>query len=294
MVSKEQLKKLRDKNIVTAKAACKAAVQKEHCIIAAIETIKTMEQTINRLARRCRSWYALYDPETEYTTEEHEALLSTILSNKKRSSTMGADLSKADQEPIKHLAKQIINLYEEQQKLETYIAETLQSLAPNTAAIAEPKITAKLFVHSGSLKGLAMMPASAIQLLGAEEAFFRFKQDRGRCPKHGLIINHPLVTAARKQDRGKIARTLAAAISKTAKVDYFGGDEYYGYKLREALEKKCQEIKKRKIKVREKPKELSRREKLQAARDKVKKEKKNRVAREYGDQRQLNTRKRRT
>ncbi len=234
-----QLQKLRDRNIVEAKAACKDAVRKEHYISAAIEAIKTMEQTLNYLVNRCRLWYALYDPETEHTIQNNEELMALVAKDKKKMvSMMGADLSKVDREPIIQLAWHIGQLYKENETLELYVEKTVLSLAPNTAAVAEPKIAAALIAHAGSLKNLAFLPASTIQILGAEQAFFRFKQQHGRCPKHGVLIHHPFVVKAKIHDKGKKARSLAAAISKAAKMDYFGKDEYYGYKLREKLEMK--------------------------------------------------------
>jgi nucleolar protein 56 len=242
MAKQLTLKQLRDKNIVLAKEACKAAVQKEHLIIAAVDTVETIEQTLNHLAKRCRRWYALYNPEAEHEIEDHQALIHAIIEQKERKAkTMGADISNIDQLPIVSLAKKIAQLHKEKESLETYLEKTMQGLAPNLTAIADARVAASLIAHAGSLKRLALLPASTVQVLGAEEAFFRFKQGQGRCPKHGVIIAHPFVNAAKRNNRGKVSRALAAAISKCARVDYFGGDEYYGYQEREKLEKKIKQ-----------------------------------------------------
>ena len=47
------------------------------------------------------------------------------------------------------------------------------------------------------------------------------KNKRARCPKHGIIINHPFVGTAKHKDKGKAARHLASAISIATKVDFF-------------------------------------------------------------------------
>ena len=65
------------------------------------------------------------------------------------------------------------------------------------------------------------MPASTVQLLGAEKALFRYKKEGGKPPKHGVIFQHPLINKAPRKDRGKIARILATKISIAAKADVF-------------------------------------------------------------------------
>jgi nucleolar protein 56 len=74
---------------------------------------------------------------------------------------------------------------------------------------------------AGGMERLACMPASTIQLLGAEKALFRFKKEGGRPPKHGVIFQHPLINRAPRRNRGKIARILAAKIAIAAKADVF-------------------------------------------------------------------------
>jgi len=75
-----------------------------------------------------------------------------------------------------------------------------------------------------SLKHLAMLPASTIQLLGAEKALFRHIKTGSRSPKHGIIINHSIVQKAKRNEKGKAARMLADKLSICAKLDYFKGE----------------------------------------------------------------------
>jgi len=69
------------------------------------------------------------------------------------------------------------------------------------------------------MERLATMPASTVQLLGAEKALFRFKKEGGKPPKHGVIFQHPLINKASRKNRGKIARILAAKIAIAAKMN---------------------------------------------------------------------------
>ena len=81
------------------------------------------------------------------------------------------------------------------------------------------------------------MPASTIQILGAEKALFRHMKTGAKPPRHGVIVAHPLISRAPDKMHGKIARTLADKISIAAKVDYFRG-QFIGDKLRKELEVK--------------------------------------------------------
>ena len=116
-------------------------------------------------------------------------------------------------------------------------------MAPNTTHLLGGLLTAKLISHVKSVEKLATLPASTIQVLGAEKALFKHLRSKGRVkpPKHGYLFQHPKVSSAPKKLRGKIARTLAAKVALAAKVDAYGG-EFIGDKLRQAFEQRCEEV----------------------------------------------------
>ena len=66
------------------------------------------------------------------------------------------------------------------------------------------------------------MPASTIQVLGAEKALFRSLKTGSQPPKHGILFQHALVHAAPRWQRGKIARAIAAKAAIAARVDVHG------------------------------------------------------------------------
>ena len=66
------------------------------------------------------------------------------------------------------------------------------------------------------------MPASTIQVLGAEKALFRALKTGSNPPKHGLLFQHAVVHAAPRWQRGKIARAIAAKAAIAARVDVHG------------------------------------------------------------------------
>ena len=65
------------------------------------------------------------------------------------------------------------------------------------------------------------MPASTIQVLGAEKALFRSLKTGARPPKHGILFQHPLIHTAPKWQRGKIARAVASKVAIAARIDYY-------------------------------------------------------------------------
>ena len=104
---------------------------------------------------------------------------------------------------------------------ETYLESLMNELCPRTLKCATALIGARLIDRAGSLKRLAQLPSSTIQVLGAEKALFRHIKTGSKSPKFGVIFAHPNVSNAMGKDKGKAARKVASEISKTIKVDYF-------------------------------------------------------------------------
>jgi nucleolar protein 56 len=82
-------------------------------------------------------------------------------------------------------------------------------------------VGARIIAKAGSLSRLAVLPASTIQVLGAEKALFRALKTGTRPPKHGLLFQHPLIHAAPKWQRGKIARAVASKLAIAARIDVY-------------------------------------------------------------------------
>lgn len=130
---------------------------------------------------------------------------------------------------------------DEMVRLEKQIESDMQRVAPNTSMIVGSLIGARLISLVGGIERLAILPASTIQILGAEKALFRFKKEGGKPPKHGVIFQHPMINKAPRVIRGKIARILAAKIAIAAKADVFTKRDISD-NLKEDLEKRVKEI----------------------------------------------------
>jgi nucleolar protein 56 len=108
--------------------------------------------------------------------------------------------------------------------------------------VAGPEIAAKLIAHVGSLKRLAFLPSSTIQVLGAEKALFKhLKNRRIAPPKHGIIFQHAKISNSPKEVRGKIARALANKLALAARADAFSKN-FIAKQLKDDFEARCKEI----------------------------------------------------
>jgi nucleolar protein 56 len=240
-----KLADLRKKNLELAKKGVKDSVNPDIFIINAVNNVEELQKIINNLSKRLREWYSLYFPELDKKIAEHENFVKLVLKADKKElvkelklkDEMGAHFDKKDFEPILSLASIISDLVRESQILEDYLEKTMKVYCPNLTVLAGSLIGAKLLRGAGSLKKLAMMRSSTIQLLGAEKALFRHIRTGARPPKYGYLLQHQLVQKAKKSDKGRAARQLADKLFLAVRMDYFKG-EFIGDKLLKELEAK--------------------------------------------------------
>ncbi len=253
---------------LTRRKLRRAAEKRDLLAVQAIRAIDDIDKTINLYVARLREWYSLHFPELDELVREHLDYAKIVhelghrsnitVDNLKKlgfseekakriaeaaAKSMGADLSDFDIEYIKTLAGIILDLYKLRETLGEYIEAVMKEVAPNITALVGPKLGARLLSLAGGLENLAKLPASTIQVLGAEKALFRALRTGGKPPKHGVIFQYPAIHRSPRWQRGKIARALAAKLAIAAKVDYFTG-RFIGDKLKEELEKRIEEIKK--------------------------------------------------
>jgi len=265
----EYYSKLHEISISLTRRKVRKAVEKRDLFAAqGVRAIDDIDKTINLFMARLREWYSLHFPELDDLVREHrdyatlvyeiglrenyakdkllklgfsEGKASRIIEAAKKS--MGADITEFDIKPIQTLAGIILQLYKLRADIAQYIEEVMREVAPNVTALVGPLLGARLISLAGGLDELAKLPASTIQVLGAEKALFRALRTGGKPPKHGIIFQYPEIHRAPRWQRGKIARALAGKLAIAARVDAFTG-EYIGDQLKEALRKRIEEIKK--------------------------------------------------
>ena len=245
MQFKKRSKEFYDYDILRTKKGISESVKDDGLVIQAIRTIDALDKAANALCKRVREWYSLYIPEASEFIEDNEGFITAIIKKDKAElikelrvkDCMGSDLPKADTDQILVLASTIESLYVQKRENEVYIDSVMKKFCPNFLALTGALIGAKLLAQAGSFRSLMLMPASTVQLLGAEEALFRHIKTGSRPPKYGILLQHKIVNSVKKQEKGKVAKNIADKITIAVKVDYFKGD-FIGDKLYEALKKK--------------------------------------------------------
>jgi nucleolar protein 56 len=242
---KKYFKEFYNKNVEITKQKIKESVSEDGFIVNAISNINELDRATNTLIKRLREWFALYLPEYEHIMKSQEIFVQSVINKGKTElmkelnikETMGADLNDMHIQEIQLLAKRIESLQALRKEHEEYLEKIMKEYCPNILELAGTTIGAKLLELAKSLKRLAMLPASTIQLLGAEKALFRHIKSGSKSPKYGVIFAHQLIQGSKRSERGKAARVLADKLSICARLDFFKG-EFKGKEYREMLEEK--------------------------------------------------------
>ena len=215
-------------------------------LIQAINTLDETDKIINSISSRLREWYGLHFPELDNLIDSINGYSQIVLSGTReniskedfekagfskdkvemlsliKEKSRGGNISEKNFGIVQALAKQILELFELRKNIEEHVDEQMKEEAPNISAILGTAVGARILAHAGSLNRLARMPASTIQILGAEKALFRSLKTGANPPKHGILFQHATVHAAPSWQRGKIARAVAAKAAIAARVDVYG------------------------------------------------------------------------
>ena len=216
-------------------------------VIQSINTLDDTDKIINGISSRLREWYGLHFPELDNIIDSINGYAQIVLAGKRKNMTddvfvnagfpdskvqmlslvreksRGGDITEENLLMVQSLAKNILELFDMRKNLEEQIDTQMKEIAPNITAVLGTTVGARILAKAGSLVRLSSMPASTIQVLGAEKALFRALKTGSNPPKHGLLFQHAVVHAAPRWQRGKIARAIAAKAAIAARVDVHGG-----------------------------------------------------------------------
>jgi nucleolar protein 56 len=215
-------------------------------IIQSINALDELDKIINTVGARMREWYGLHFPELDNLVSNLvvyaeivskaglrenilvEILQSIGLPDKKvevifdaAKRSKGGDMTPENLAIVKRLADEVIAQSDLRRVLADHIEGAMENVAPNVKELLTATVGARIISKAGSLARLATLPASTIQILGAEKALFRALKTGARPPKHGLLFQHPLIHSAPKWQRGKIARAVASKVAIAARIDYY-------------------------------------------------------------------------
>ncbi|GEM_PF-684969 len=265
------------KNLISA---AKKKVQEKYGardvhIIKSVNLLGDLDGTANLLTEQLREWYSVHFPELGSQVADNMSYLKMVhyigkksnftgekisqyLEDKERvgeivsasKSSIGSDVAPEDLEQMRSLALNCLNLLEEREAISKYIEKAMEKEMPAFSAIAGPTIGAKILAKIGSKSKLAFLPASTIQIVGAEKALFLHIKMGVKGPKFGYLYQHPLVKAASYENKGRMARSIAAKLSIAAKMDYFGS-KGNADEMKKQLEIRAKELTDRKHKQKE-------------------------------------------
>jgi nucleolar protein 56 len=249
----------------------------------AVLALDELDKMINILGTRVKEWYEIHFPEILQFYEDpvelckfisdigdrrnldEEKLERTRFSDNKKKALLnaaqksrGGIFREEDMEHLLMLSNHVKETYEIRKRMSNLVENVMKQIAPNLTQILGATIGARLIAKAGGLEKLAVLPSSTIQILGAEKAIFRAIKTGARPPKHGIIFQHTLIHDAKKWQRGRIARALAAKIAIAARVDLYRRE--LDPSIEKSLASRINEIRKSKEKVREEEKVRPKRE----------------------------------
>ncbi len=245
-----------------------ASEQMDLHISQSINALDEIDKISNTLGTRMREWYGLHFPELDNllqnantysllvsncgkrdnitkefleTIDIPENKIEIITEVSKRS--RGGKITEQNLLIVQNIAQQVISLNKIRKNLEDHIDASMEDVAPNVKGLLTATVGARLISKAGSLRRLASLSASTIQILGAEKALFRTLKTGSDPPKHGILFQHPVIHSAPKWQRGKMARAIAAKTAIAARLDVYGQNPEVNQALSDKLSDRLTEIK---------------------------------------------------
>ncbi len=222
----------------------------EH-LVQATEEMRTVHNT---LESRVVEWAGLFLPSLDI--DQHRSRIASAISHSSNLHEVGDSLDTIPAEvqvgskewsAIHSMATSAIQLATDVNRMEESVRELSEIHLPSLSLLLGPLLAAKLCASAHGRARLSRLPASTIQVLGAEKAFFMHLRQGTSPPKHGHLFQHSWVCRSPKWARGSIARMLAAKAAIAIRADHFGGEPWTSKQVSE-VEKKVGEIRRRKSK----------------------------------------------
>ncbi|MEM7819593.1 MAG: hypothetical protein QXD48_02080 [Candidatus Aenigmatarchaeota archaeon] len=229
-------------SLILSEKRLKGVIGRDKLIIQAFNALKDLNKISNLLEERLYEWFSLHYPELK---QRNIAKLVVEYGRRENfpdfKSSVGIELNEEDENILREYAKFVNDAANKKKNLERYIIKTIKEIMPNFSSLIDPLLAANFLSLSGSLEKLARMPASTLQLLGAEKALFRHLHKKGKSPKYGILYNSPLIQNAPKEFRGKVARILSSKLMLAARIDFYSGR--FEPRLKKELEDELNKVK---------------------------------------------------
>lgn len=218
-------------------------------IINSYSLLEQMEKNLNTFAMRVKEWYAWHFPELNRLLADNESYVKFVMTvghrdnvgqmsdedletlvgdadlavqiKERVKTSMGNDLLEVDEENLKAFAEYTAQHYDFKKELQGYLRGVMEGVAPNLTELLGETVGAKILTQAGGLTNLSKLPASTIQILGAEKALFRALKTKSATPKYGHLYNSTFIGKAKTGDKGKVSRCLANKCALASRLDHF-------------------------------------------------------------------------
>jgi nucleolar protein 56 len=206
----EYLERLRDAALILAERNLEQILQTEHSgLIQMVRMLDQLDEAINLLTERAVEWHR--------ATRPGFSRKRTLPAGRSLIALMRQD---AD-EDLAGLLEEIERMRDQRSLLMKQVSRRAEEVLPNCSALAGGLVAARLAAEAGGIRELAVMPAASLQVLGAKTALFSHLSTGTPPPKHGIVYQHGRVHGARRENRGRVARTLSAKLVIAARIDYY-------------------------------------------------------------------------
>ena len=205
----------------------------------AVRAIADLDRAMNLVGERLESW-AARDAVRSPGAPSPGGLAAALATG---APTEGSPLPGGDPallEGRRALAGLWLAAREARGALEAAVVRALPQRAPNLSSLLGPELAARIISQAGGLDRLARLPASTVQVLGAERAFFEHLRGHAPPPRHGLLFLHPTIQSAPRAERGRLARALAGKAAIASRMDLVGSPVDPG--LRAAYERRLSAV----------------------------------------------------
>lgn len=171
----------------------------------------------------------------EYCSLESAQLLAL----KMVATTSKGTIENTDMKECILIATRIVEMWEEREKMTSFVSERLSSVAPNMCALVGPDISARLLAQVGSVKQLAACPANNLQVIG---------KDKSRPLSFGYIADCDLVHVVPDDQlmeyKKNAVRLIAAKLALAVRADFLQShsDGSLGRTLRLEITKKLEKL----------------------------------------------------
>lgn len=184
----------------------------------AVRASADLERIRNLLGERLGSWVSRDVPDLD--PGDHARVVAAAMDALATSHFGPVD--PAVREARRKLAELYRAVESTRAELEKAVNASVPERTPNLVSLLGPELAARMLAQAGGLERLARLPASTVQVLGAEKAFFEHLRGHAPPPRHGLLFLHPSLQSAGRTERGKLARSLAGKVAIAARLDFSG------------------------------------------------------------------------